>query len=153
MNLSPARRVLPVLLTYGLTVATLVAFGGEALHPGHHVHLGAEGGHHHHFFVGAHTHRHDPSHPGHDHGHGGHETAAGSAMEEPGDGEPTDSQEPDTGPGLIDGFTLEAPRAPAGVGSPLLASAKASTAVTVSLPASPIYLPGGARAPPAVSLV
>ena len=61
--------------------------------------------------------------------------------------------ERDSSPGLIDGFTLDIPTARADPATPLLAPARIAPAIRALAFADPVFLPGGARAPPAASRV
>ncbi len=139
------------ILTAGvLATAAMVGLTLEVLRPGHHIHLGGVG-HHHHFFVGDHTHEYEHEH---DHEHRSVKGADCGSVADLGHDEPSEQQpEPDFGPGLIQGFTLEAPKAPIVLSAPILMTSLATLAVDVLSPVSPVYSPGGARAPPSVPLV
>ena len=158
-----------------LILAALIGLGIELFRPGHHVHIGSgERLHHHHFFLGSHTHD-KPSKPAgspatvptHTHTaseHDRHSHAHRSpADHQPGSRHPSPArepeephepaQDPESSRGLITTFALDMPNPvfslPAGMAieTPALRISSCPDFV------SPVFLPSGARAPPAPSLV
>ncbi len=149
-------------LAWVLTVAALVGFGGEAFLPGHHVHLGSEG-HHHHFFVGTHDHGEDSQQQSSARGHDDHDgdceyegeahpSVHGDAAKEGQGGLPEPAPEEGSNPGLIDGFSLYAPTVTALTASLATEERAAPQAKALAI-VSHSRLPGGARAPPNLSLL
>jgi len=152
--------------------AWLLSLGSEFLRPGHHIHIGSgERLHHHHFFLGNHSHD-KPSSPKrpfatvlhhrhsstetHDHGQAqhAHQQTDRSQHHPEGSEEPNLPQDQgSSSTGLITTLVLDLPSS---VFNPrVVIDIEISAARDLGLPTftSPVFLPNGARAPPTTFLI
>ncbi|HEX9730838.1 MAG TPA: hypothetical protein VGG06_02500 [Thermoanaerobaculia bacterium] len=135
-----------------LAAAALIGLGGEALRSGHHVHLGDEELHHHHFFVGDHDHASSIERA---HGHHHDEDRAyRHDVDQDDGGRPEPAPDQDASPGLTAaGFAFDASSPDAGFTASLPATASVRFDSGTPVLENPARLPGGARGPPSSSLV
>ena len=127
-------------MAFALAAATFIGLASETTRPGHHVHLGAEAGHHHHFFLGPHSHEETRTVETHGTGHC-------DAQDE------SDHRAPESASSeLVEGFYLPNPGAFVVFEAPSDPTTRTTFWLDATSPSLDLCLPGGSRAPPHATL-
>ena len=127
-------------MAFALAAATFIGLASETMRPGHHVHLGAEAGHHHHFFLGPHAHEETPP----------VEPLAAGPCESPAESDPGSPERPDSE--LVEGFYLPDPGPVFTLEAPSGSTPGTAPRLAAAAPSLDLFLPGGSRAPPLAAL-